>query len=69
MFLGEWKQSNDDYLSVAIKCMQSVSSEEDRVKFLQEAVIMQQFKHIYVTHLYGIVYEEGNVRQSLYHYW
>ena len=36
---------------------QGRSSEEDRVKFLQEAAIMGQFKHANIVTMYGVVKE------------
>jgi len=42
-------------VEVAIKTLKSGSMEEDRVKFLQEAAIMGQFKHPNVVMLHGVV--------------
>ncbi len=39
-------------VEVAVK---TLSGEEDRVKFLQEAAIMGQFKHHNVVTMYGVV--------------
>ena len=47
---GKW-QSKD----VAIKTLKDDASEEDKVKFLQEAAIMGQFHHPNIVHLYGVV--------------
>ncbi len=41
-------------MEVAIKTNQS-KDEEDKVKFLQEAAIMGQFRHPNVVKLYGVV--------------
>ena len=38
---------------VAVKTMENGASEEDRVKFLQEAAIMGQFKNPYILKIYG----------------
>ena len=40
---------------VAVKTLKPGSSENDRVRFLQEAAIMGQFSHPYVVKLYGVV--------------
>ena len=42
---------------MAVKTLKEGSGEEDRVKFLQEAAIMGQFKHPNVVILYGVVSE------------
>ena len=42
---------------VAVKTMENGSSEEDRVKFLQEAAIMGQFNHPNIVKIIGIVKE------------
>jgi len=56
-------------IEVAIKTLKSKASKEDRVKFLQEAAIMGQFKHPNVVTLYGVIADgepvclESQVRQ------
>ena len=42
-------------VDVAVKTLKEGSGEEDRVKFLQEAAIMGQFKHHNVVTMYGVV--------------
>jgi hypothetical protein len=42
-------------VDVAVKTLKEGSGEEDRVKFLQEAAIMGQFKHPNVVTMYGLV--------------
>ena len=42
---------------MAVKTLQEGTSEEDKVKFLQEAAIMGQFSHPNVVKLYGVVTE------------
>ena len=42
-------------VDVAVKTLKEGSEEEDRVKFLQEAAIMGQFKHHNVVTMYGVV--------------
>ena len=50
---------------VAVKCMDDSSSEEERVKFLQEAAIMAQFNHPNIIRILAIVLEE-KVRGRVY---
>ena len=40
---------------VAAKTLKPGSSENDRVRFLQEAAIMGQFNHPHVVKLYGVI--------------
>ena len=40
---------------VALKLLKEGSSKENKVKFLQEAAIMAQFRHPNVVSLYGVV--------------
>ena len=40
---------------VAVKTMENGASEEQRIKFLQEAAIMGQFNNLYVIKIYGIL--------------
>ena len=40
---------------VAIKVLKTGTSEEDKVKFLQEAAIMAQFRHPHIVRLLGAV--------------
>eukprot|EP00731_Ephydatia_muelleri_P014776 Em0008g496a len=57
---GKWKSPKGE-CEVAIKVLDPTKShnDEDKVKFLQEAAIMAQFKHPNVILLYGIVSEGG----------
>eukprot|EP00731_Ephydatia_muelleri_P014771 Em0008g491a len=57
---GKWKSPKGE-CEVAIKVLDPSKShhDEDKVKFLQEAAIMAQFKHPNVILLYGIVSEGG----------
>ena len=45
----------DSEVEVAVKTLKEGSRGEDRVKFLQEAAIMAQFKHHNVVTIYGAV--------------
>ena len=47
---------------VAVKTMENGASEEDRVKFLQEAAIMGQFYNPYVVKIYGVLTSSHPVR-------
>ncbi len=42
-------------MELAVKTLKSGASEEDQVKFLQEAAIMGQFSHNNVIKMYGVV--------------
>ena len=52
-----------DEVEVAVKTLKEGSGEEDRVKFLQEAAIMGQFKHHNVVTMYGVVTAGEPVRE------
>ena len=51
---GIW-QSPMGVMDVAVKQLQPGASEEDKVKFLQEAAINGQFKHPNIVKLMGVV--------------
>ena len=51
---GQWVYA-DKKLDVAIKVLSDASNETSKVKFLQEAAIMSQFRHPNVIKLYGVV--------------
>ena len=40
---------------VAVKTMENGASEEQRIKFLQEATIMGQFNNPYIITIYGVL--------------
>ena len=42
-------------VEVAVKTLKEGTGEEERVKFLQEAAIMAQFRHHNVVNMYGVV--------------
>ena len=56
VYKGVWISPDGD-VDVAVKTLKEGSGEEDRVKFLQEAAIMGQFKHHNVVEMYGVVSE------------
>ena len=47
--------SEDEVKEVAVKTMENGASEEERVKFLQEAAIMGQFNNPYIIKIYGVL--------------
>ncbi len=62
---GVWKARDSEPTDVALKSL-TKTSEEDRVKFLQEAAIMAQFRHPNVILLHGIVISESPVSTRQY---
>ena len=52
---GVWTRPTAGSVSVAIKTLNDNTSEDERVKFLQEAAIMGQFHHPNVVKLHGVV--------------
>ena len=50
-------------VDVAVKTLKEGSDKQDRVKFLQEAAIMGQFRHPNVVTMYGVVTEGEPVSQ------
>ena len=54
MWEGEWSTDRDTQ-RVAIKTLNPNLSEKDRIRFLQEAVIIGQFRHPNIVRLLGVV--------------
>ena len=54
-----------DPLHVAVKALQENVSEEETVKFLQEAAVMGQFSHPNIASMYGVVTVDDPVSESL----
>ena len=52
-------------VDVAVKTLKEGSGEEDKVKFLQEAAIMGQFKHHNVVTMFGVVTDGEPVRSTI----
>ena len=52
---GIWREETGYILEVAVKSLKANCDERDKVKFLQEAAIMAQFRHPNVVTLYGVV--------------
>ena len=59
-----WKRQGTRPVDVALKSL-TKTSEEDKVKFLQEAAIMAQFRHPNVIVLHGMI-ANGNPVSFLY---
>ena len=56
--LGVWRPAtpkSSPGVEVAVKSMEGSSTEEERVKFLQEAAIMGQFKHPNIIRMIGVI--------------
>jgi len=53
---------------VAVKTLKEGCDDQERVKFLQEAAIMSQFRHFNVVTMYGAVTEGEPVRMIKYAY-
>ena len=50
-----WQSGDQRSVEVAVKTLKSGTSEEDTVRFLQEAAIMGQFRHPNILQLHGVV--------------
>ena len=59
-----WKRQGTRPVDVALKSL-TKTSEEDKVKFLQEAAIMAQFRHPNVIVLHGMITEGDPVSTLL----
>ena len=46
--------SEGEVKEVAVKTMENGASEEDRIRFLQEAAIMGQFNNQYIIKIFGV---------------
>ena len=55
-----------EVIEVAVKSMERGASEEDRIKFLQEAAIMGQFNNPYIIKIFGVYLESEPVSSSLF---
>lgn len=52
---GQWLTSEGGARNVAIKLLNPDLPEKDRIRFLQEAVILGQFRHPNIVDLFGVV--------------
>ena len=57
---GMWQRKE-----VALKTLKTDSTREDKVKFLQEAAIMAQFKHPNIVTLHGVVSDKEPVSRPI----
>ena len=64
VYKGVWQNGNGK-VEVAVKTLKDESEEKDRIKFLQEAAIMGQFKHPSIVTMYGVVTEGEPVRVKI----
>ena len=64
VYKGSW-QCDGGEVEVAVKTMHQRAGRDDRVKFLQEAAIMGQFKHPNVVTMHGVVMNGGPVSGHL----
>lgn len=55
---------SDNVMECAVKTLHKGASEEDKVKFLQEAAINGQFHHSNVVQLFGVVTLDEPVRDQ-----
>ena len=58
---GVWSVGGEER-EVAVKSLADGSTEEKRIQFLQEAAIMEQFKHPNVITLHGVLLDQEPVR-------
>ena len=58
---GVWSVGGEER-EVAVKSLADGSTEEKRIQFLQEAAIMEQFKHPNVITLNGVLLDQEPVR-------
>ena len=54
VYKGQWDLTVGKILTVALKTLKSTASNDERVKLLQEAAIMGQFKHPHIVGMYGV---------------
>ena len=52
-----WRKENGEAIDVAVKMMNS-DAEFEKIRFLQEAVMMGQFSHPNVLQIYGVIKDE-----------
>ena len=54
VFHGVWHCKSGD-VAVAVKSLKEDCDDQERVKFLQEAAIMSQFRHLNVVTMHGSI--------------
>lgn len=52
---GQWQSPKGGTKEIAIKVLNPDLPQKDRIRFLQEAVILGQFRHPNVVDLFGVV--------------
>ena len=62
VFKGEWATPQGTK-EVALKMLREGHTDSDKVKFLQEATIMAQFRHPHIIKLFGAVTVDEPVRR------
>ena len=62
VYRASWRAPNDGPRDVAVKTVKKGAPKEEKLKLLQEAVIVGQFKHRHVVGLIGVVTLEQPVR-------
>ena len=55
VYQAEWEIPNHGPIEVAVKLVKNGAPQEERVKLLQEAAILGQFRHRHVVSLLGVV--------------
>ena len=55
VYQAEWEIPHHGPIEVAVKLVKNGAPQEERVKLLQEAAILGQFKHRHVVSLLGVV--------------
>ena len=63
---GTWKGREKD-LHVVVKSLVGGAPQDEKIKLLQEAVVMGQFHHPNILQFYGIVDEYNTVSDFVYH--
>ncbi len=61
VYKATYLSNGSNTIEVAVKTLREGAREQDRIKFLQEAAVMAQFKHTNVLKLHGIAIEEDSV--------
>ena len=61
---GLMRTSTGQSVDVAVKTLPMNATQSDKVRFLQEAAIMAQFKHPNVVKMYGVVKDGTSVSQT-----
>ena len=57
---GVWRNPKEhvSFKDVAVKCLKGEASDEERIKFLQEAAIMGQFEHPNILQMLALSYDK-----------